>query len=221
MDLAVLTGDHADNQQHNEAVWVRQLIEGGTPLTPNSGIKSDYSECRPENQGRAGGARDGRGDSRRADLHGRPGLRRPRLQGARLLRPRRALRRRLRHVPDLAGSDGPRAVAHLHAGRPAPGRHPRAHLHRERKPRRPGSGQRGRRRPLRGHRNRLLQGRAEHVRAADRPEPRPEPAVLACARLRRPPRRAGAALPRPGAAEARVFVRHPGGRPRLRICRSR
>ena len=50
MDLAVLTGDHADNQQHNEAVWVRQLIEGGTPLTPNSGIKSDYSECRPENQ---------------------------------------------------------------------------------------------------------------------------------------------------------------------------
>jgi metallophosphoesterase (TIGR03767 family) len=50
MDLALLTGDHADNQQHNEAVWVRQLIEGGTPLTPNSGIKSDYSECRPENQ---------------------------------------------------------------------------------------------------------------------------------------------------------------------------
>ena len=50
MDLAVLTGDHADNQQHNEAVWVRQLIEGGTPLTPNSGIKSDYSECRPENR---------------------------------------------------------------------------------------------------------------------------------------------------------------------------
>ena len=31
-------------------MWVRQLIEGGTPLTPNSGIKSDYSECRPENQ---------------------------------------------------------------------------------------------------------------------------------------------------------------------------
>jgi 3',5'-cyclic AMP phosphodiesterase CpdA len=50
MDLAIMTGDHSDNQQHNEAVWVRQLIEGGTPLTPNSGIKSDYSECRPENR---------------------------------------------------------------------------------------------------------------------------------------------------------------------------
>jgi 3',5'-cyclic AMP phosphodiesterase CpdA len=50
MDLALLTGDHADNQQHNEAVWVRQLLEGGTPLTPNSGIKSNYSQCRPENR---------------------------------------------------------------------------------------------------------------------------------------------------------------------------
>jgi Ca2+-binding RTX toxin-like protein len=45
MDLGLLTGDQSDNQQHNETVWVRQLIEGGTPLTPNSGIKSDYAEC--------------------------------------------------------------------------------------------------------------------------------------------------------------------------------
>ena len=32
MDLAVLTGDHADNQQHNEAVWVRRgrdRVSGG------------------------------------------------------------------------------------------------------------------------------------------------------------------------------------------------
>ena len=50
MDHAILTGDHADNQQHNEAVWVRQLLEGGSPLTPNSGIKSNYSQCRPENR---------------------------------------------------------------------------------------------------------------------------------------------------------------------------
>ena len=50
MDHAVLTGDHADNQQHNEAVWVRQLLEGGSPLTPNSGIKSDYSECQPQHR---------------------------------------------------------------------------------------------------------------------------------------------------------------------------
>jgi 3',5'-cyclic AMP phosphodiesterase CpdA len=50
MDLALLTGDHSDNQQQNEALWVRQLIEGGTPLTPNSGVKSDYSQCPPENR---------------------------------------------------------------------------------------------------------------------------------------------------------------------------
>jgi 3',5'-cyclic AMP phosphodiesterase CpdA len=49
MDLALVTGDQSDNQQYNETLWVRQLIEGGEPLTPNSGIKSDYSECRPEN----------------------------------------------------------------------------------------------------------------------------------------------------------------------------
>ncbi|MGH2762184.1 MAG: hypothetical protein ACRDLD_06345, partial [Thermoleophilaceae bacterium] len=47
MDLALLTGDQSDNQQLNETVWVRQLIEGGSPLTPNSGIKSDYGECNP------------------------------------------------------------------------------------------------------------------------------------------------------------------------------
>jgi RTX calcium-binding nonapeptide repeat (4 copies)/Calcineurin-like phosphoesterase len=50
MDLGLLTGDQSDNQQFNETLWVRQLIEGGEPLTPNSGIKSDYSECRPENR---------------------------------------------------------------------------------------------------------------------------------------------------------------------------
>ena len=50
MDLALLTGDHSDNQQQNEALWVRELIEGGTPLTPNSGVRSDYSRCRPENR---------------------------------------------------------------------------------------------------------------------------------------------------------------------------
>ena len=50
MDLGLLTGDHADNQQYNEALWVRQLIEGGSPLNPNSGVKTaDYAGCRPEN----------------------------------------------------------------------------------------------------------------------------------------------------------------------------
>jgi hypothetical protein len=51
MDLALVTGDQSDNQQYNETLWVRQLIEGGTPLTPNSGIKgtgdpvTDYAQC--------------------------------------------------------------------------------------------------------------------------------------------------------------------------------
>jgi hypothetical protein len=45
MDLALLTGDHADNQQLNEAEWVRKLIDGGSTLDPNSGVKSDYSQC--------------------------------------------------------------------------------------------------------------------------------------------------------------------------------
>jgi metallophosphoesterase (TIGR03767 family) len=47
MDFALTTGDNADSQQHNETVWVRQLIEGGTALNPNSGVKSSYSSCDP------------------------------------------------------------------------------------------------------------------------------------------------------------------------------
>jgi hemolysin type calcium-binding protein len=50
MDLALVTGDQSDNQQYNETLWVRQLIEGGSPLTPNSGIKSDYAECPPNDR---------------------------------------------------------------------------------------------------------------------------------------------------------------------------
>ena len=44
MDFALLTGDQSDNQQFNETVWVRQLIEGGQLLDPNSGV-SDYASC--------------------------------------------------------------------------------------------------------------------------------------------------------------------------------
>jgi len=49
MDSAVLTGDQADNQQYNETVWVRQLIEPGQQLNPGSGL-SDYSSCDPAAQ---------------------------------------------------------------------------------------------------------------------------------------------------------------------------
>ncbi len=47
MDLATLGGDQIDNQQENEALWVRQLIEGRQLLDPNSGV-SDYSTCTSE-----------------------------------------------------------------------------------------------------------------------------------------------------------------------------
>jgi metallophosphoesterase (TIGR03767 family) len=45
MDFALTTGDNADNQQYNENVWVRQLLEGGQPLSPNSGVRTNYNEC--------------------------------------------------------------------------------------------------------------------------------------------------------------------------------
>jgi hypothetical protein len=45
MDFALTSGDNADNQQYNENVWTRQLLEGGQPLSPNSGVKSSYPEC--------------------------------------------------------------------------------------------------------------------------------------------------------------------------------
>ncbi|HEU4702727.1 MAG TPA: hypothetical protein VFS37_09620, partial [Conexibacter sp.] len=45
MDFALTTGDNADNQQYNENVWVRQLLEGGSSLSPNSGVRTNYNEC--------------------------------------------------------------------------------------------------------------------------------------------------------------------------------
>lgn len=46
MDMALLGGDQVDNDQANEVTWVRQLLEGGQSLDPNSGI-SDYRSCTP------------------------------------------------------------------------------------------------------------------------------------------------------------------------------
>ena len=44
MKLAVLTGDQADNQQYNETLWVRQLIEPGSKLDPGSGVNARTAE---------------------------------------------------------------------------------------------------------------------------------------------------------------------------------
>lgn len=48
MDFALLTGDQSDNQQYNETLWVRQLVEGGEMLDPNSGV--DPAGCDPAAQ---------------------------------------------------------------------------------------------------------------------------------------------------------------------------
>jgi 3',5'-cyclic AMP phosphodiesterase CpdA len=47
MNFGLITGDNSDNQQRNETIWVRQLLEGGT-IDPNSGRRVDeYAECGP------------------------------------------------------------------------------------------------------------------------------------------------------------------------------
>lgn len=45
MAFTLMTGDMVDNQQRNEAIWVRELLEGGTPINFNSGLSdpSDYA----------------------------------------------------------------------------------------------------------------------------------------------------------------------------------
>jgi uncharacterized repeat protein (TIGR01451 family) len=44
MDLALMTGDQADNAQRNEIIWTRELLEGDQPLNFNSGSQNpdDY-----------------------------------------------------------------------------------------------------------------------------------------------------------------------------------
>jgi hypothetical protein len=38
MDFSLMTGDQADNQQRNETIWVRELLEGGEALRFDTGI---------------------------------------------------------------------------------------------------------------------------------------------------------------------------------------
>jgi uncharacterized repeat protein (TIGR01451 family) len=40
MDLALMTGDQADNGQRNEIIWTRELLEGDQPLNFNSGSQN-------------------------------------------------------------------------------------------------------------------------------------------------------------------------------------
>jgi hypothetical protein len=45
MDFSLITGDQADNNQLNETVWIRELLEGGDPINFNSGLSQagDYA----------------------------------------------------------------------------------------------------------------------------------------------------------------------------------
>ncbi|MGI8460860.1 MAG: hypothetical protein ACR2OC_04365 [Solirubrobacterales bacterium] len=47
MDFALITGDQADNQQRNETVWVREVLEGGRPLKFNSGLTDPAAYTAP------------------------------------------------------------------------------------------------------------------------------------------------------------------------------
>jgi hypothetical protein len=40
LELAILTGDNADSQQHNETRWFIDILDGGTVIDPDSGIPS-------------------------------------------------------------------------------------------------------------------------------------------------------------------------------------
>lgn len=44
LDMTLVTGDQADNQQENEVKWVVGLLEGGT-IDPNSGVEDDLPTC--------------------------------------------------------------------------------------------------------------------------------------------------------------------------------
>ena len=46
MDFSLITGDQADNNQRNEMVWVRDLLEGNGPINFNSGLSNagDYAD---------------------------------------------------------------------------------------------------------------------------------------------------------------------------------
>jgi hypothetical protein len=51
MDLALVTGDQADNQQRNEMVWVRELLEGNGPLNFNAGLTNAADYANPPSLG--------------------------------------------------------------------------------------------------------------------------------------------------------------------------
>src|SRR5215210_7498167 len=38
MNFGLVNGDNSDNMQLNESLWVRQLVEGSQPMSPNSGV---------------------------------------------------------------------------------------------------------------------------------------------------------------------------------------
>jgi uncharacterized repeat protein (TIGR01451 family) len=56
MDMALITGDQADNQHLNETVWVRELLEGGGPTNFNGGLSNPADYADPSALGASCGA---------------------------------------------------------------------------------------------------------------------------------------------------------------------
>jgi 3',5'-cyclic AMP phosphodiesterase CpdA len=54
MDFSLMTGDQADNQQRNETLWVRDLLEGHGSLNFNSGLANAAGYTQPSTLGKPG-----------------------------------------------------------------------------------------------------------------------------------------------------------------------
>ena len=185
---------------------MRQLIEGGTALNPNSGIKSDYTECRPENRTELL-AREAAGEIPDEPTYmGVQDYKDLGFKAPDYYDPNEPFGDQYGTFPtwpglmDRAQSLTFTPVGLRRGGTPVPT------LHRQRQPRRPYSGQRGRDRRLRGHRYRLLQGRAEHP--ATLPESVPAPTRTSSSRrgsASRPARTAGTALPGPACSSSAIY----------------
>ena len=219
MSLALMGGDQADNQQENETLWTRQLMEGGQTAGPQQRRR------RHVGLHATAARRPGRPPGRGSALHRSAGLRRLQRRRAQrqLLRPRPA-RGQVRVLAGIRGADG-RRPATLRARGPAARSRAAAHLRHEREPRR---GRPGLRlghpvRQPRGHR--LLQAlraqpqQGDVARRGDRLLQRLHGATRSAPAVRGPRRHQADLRRREPARRARLRVR--GRRPERRLGRQR
>ena len=173
MDLALITGDQADNQQRNEMIWTRALLEGGVTLNFNSGL-TDPDAYSPENlpdpECQAFVTQEGGQSQAAAEAAGYTGVQDyddyPSPPPPNFYDPNEPTGR-LGRLAAVHGAPGPRPDALPHPRRPE-----RPLLLGERQPRRPRAGERGRQPGVREHRHRLLQGAGDDARPGEHARPR-------------------------------------------------